>query len=55
MWCCGLRSAQDHPPEPNWPEIDTSGLMTVMSPMMKMMVRRRNIEFIDNLKRTLET
>ena len=36
-------------------QIETSGLMTLMSPMMKMMVRRRNGEFIENLKRTLET
>lgn len=35
--------------------IDTSGLMTVMSPLMKMMVRRRNVGFIDNLKRLLES
>jgi uncharacterized protein YndB with AHSA1/START domain len=36
-------------------QIETSGLMTLMSPIMKMMVRRRNGEFIENLKRTLET
>lgn len=35
-------------------QIETSGLMTLMSPMMKMMVRRRNVEFLDNLKRLLE-
>jgi carbon monoxide dehydrogenase subunit G len=37
-------------------QIETSGLMMVlMKPMMKMMVRRRNVEFIANLKRVLET
>ncbi len=36
-------------------QIGTSGLMSVMSPLMKMMVRRRNLEFVDNLKRVLET
>ena len=37
-------------------QIETSGLMMVlMKPMMKMMVRRRNIGFIANLKRVLET
>lgn len=37
-------------------QIETSGLMMMlMKPMMKMMVRRRNLEFIANLKRVLET
>ncbi len=36
-------------------QVETSGVMTLMSPIMKMMVRRRNGEFIENLKRTLET
>jgi carbon monoxide dehydrogenase subunit G len=37
-------------------QIETSGLtMALMKPMMKMMVRRRNVEFIANLKRVLET
>lgn len=37
-------------------QIETSGLMMMlMRPMMKMMVRRRNLEFIANLKRVLET
>lgn len=35
-------------------QIETSGLMTLMSPFMKVMVRRRNGEFLDNLKRLLE-
>jgi len=28
--------------------------MTLMSPVMKVMVRRRNVKFLDNLKRLLE-
>ena len=36
-------------------QIDTSGMMKLMSPMAKMMVRRRNVGFIDNLKQVLET
>lgn len=35
-------------------QIETSGLMTLMSPLMKVMVRRRNAEFLENLKRLLE-
>ena len=35
-------------------QIETSGPMTLMSPMMRMMVRRSNVRFIDNLKRLLE-
>ena len=35
-------------------QIETSGLMTLMSPVMKVMVRRRNVQFLDNLKRLLE-
>jgi len=35
-------------------QIETSGLMTLMSPLMKMMARRRNAEFLENLKRVLE-
>lgn len=35
-------------------QIETSGLMTMMSPVMKVMVRRRNVQFLDNLKRLLE-
>lgn len=34
--------------------IETSGLMTFMSPLMKLMVRRRNVGFISNLKQVLE-
>lgn len=34
--------------------VETSGLMTLMSPLMKMMIRRRNAEFLENLKRLLE-
>jgi uncharacterized protein YndB with AHSA1/START domain len=37
-------------------QIETSGvMMLLMKPMMTMMVRRRNIEFLANLKRVLET
>ncbi len=36
-------------------QIDISGIMKLMSPMAKMMVRRRNVGFIDNLKQVLET
>ena len=36
-------------------QVETSGMMTVMSPIMRFMVRRRNVGFIDNLKQTLET
>jgi uncharacterized protein YndB with AHSA1/START domain len=35
-------------------QIETSGLMKLISPMMKVMVRRRNAEFLDNLKQLLE-
>ena len=35
-------------------QIGTSGMMTLMSPMIKMMVRRRNVGFVDNLKQVLE-
>lgn len=35
-------------------QIETSGLMTLMSPLMKVMVRRRNADFLENLKRLLE-
>jgi len=35
-------------------QIETSGLMTLVSPLMKVMVRRRNAEFLENLKRLLE-
>jgi uncharacterized protein YndB with AHSA1/START domain len=35
-------------------QIETSGLMTLMNPLMKVMVRRRNAEFLENLKRLLE-
>jgi uncharacterized protein YndB with AHSA1/START domain len=35
-------------------EIETSGLMRLLSPVMKVMVRRRNVQFLDNLKRLLE-
>jgi hypothetical protein len=29
--------------------------MTLMSPVMKVMARRRNVQFLDNLKRLLES
>ena len=35
-------------------QIETSGPMTLMSPIMRRMVRRSNVRFIDNLKRLLE-
>ena len=35
-------------------QIGTSGMMTLMSPMIKMMVRRRNVGFVDKLKQVLE-
>jgi uncharacterized protein YndB with AHSA1/START domain len=35
-------------------EIQTSGALTLMSPMMRVMVRRSNVKFIENLKRLLE-
>ena len=35
-------------------QIETSGFMTLMSPVMKMMVRRRNVQFLDNLKQLME-
>ena len=35
-------------------QIETSGLMTLMSPLMKVMVRRRNADFLENLKRLFE-
>jgi uncharacterized protein YndB with AHSA1/START domain len=35
-------------------QIETSGSMTLISPLMRMMVRRSNVRFIDNLKRLLE-
>lgn len=35
-------------------QIETSGFMTLVSPVMKVMVRRRNVQFLDNLKRLLE-
>lgn len=36
-------------------QIETSGLMSLMSPMMKSMVRKRNVGFIANLKELLES
>jgi uncharacterized protein YndB with AHSA1/START domain len=34
--------------------IEMSGAMRLTAPLMRMMVRRRNLRFIDNLKRELE-
>jgi carbon monoxide dehydrogenase subunit G len=36
-------------------QIETSGALTLMNPMMRVMVRRSNAQFIENLKRLLET
>ena len=35
-------------------QVETSGLMGLMSPLMKGMVHRRNVEFLDNLRQLLE-
>jgi uncharacterized protein YndB with AHSA1/START domain len=36
-------------------EVEMSGLMTLMSPLIRAMMRRRNVGFLGNLKRVLET
>ena len=35
-------------------QVETSGAMSLMSPMMRAMVRRSNVGFLENLKRLLE-